>query len=166
MHIQQYITHRISECEIEFFSEGSAGSFPMRIRFTFIDPARELYNLGFGLWSPSANLLDDKAELRNGDMDRILATVGQQAIAFLDKNPSASIAAAGSILPDKPAIRTRKYQMGINSNYEMLSERHNIYGFIAEKFNGDFVGYWPRWKGRWEVFDRRTNYDAFLLNLR
>jgi hypothetical protein len=56
MHIQQYITHRISECEIEFFSEGSAGSFPMRIRFTFIDPARELYNLGFGLWSPSANM--------------------------------------------------------------------------------------------------------------
>jgi hypothetical protein len=138
----------------------------MRIRLTVIDSAAELYNLSFGLWNPSASILDDKAEVRNGDMDRILATVGHQAITFLDQNPDASITAAGSILSGKPAIRTRKYQMGINSNYEMLSERHHVYGFVAEKLNGEFVGQWPRWKGRWEAFDRRTNYDAFLLNLK
>lgn len=166
MQIKKYETHIISEREFQFFSEGDAGRFPLRVRFSLIDTEMELYNLGFGLWDESASQLDDKAELRNGDMDRILATVGQLALEFLVKHPASSITAAGSVVPGKPAIRTRKYQMGINANYEMLSERHNIFGFVAEKVNGEFIGQWPRWRGEWEVFDRRTNYDAFLLNLK
>lgn len=74
--------------------------------------------------------------------------------------------ATGTILKGQLALRTRKYQMGINSNLEFLSEKHNIYGFVAEKVNGKIVGRWPYMKGSWEIFKAGTNYDAFLLNLK
>lgn len=166
MNIEKYTTQQISENEFQFFSEGNSGKFEMRIQFSEIDAERSIYNLGFGIWNPLLRQLDDQTEVRNGDTDNILATVGQHALEFLIKNPEANLMATGTILKGQLALRTRKYQMGINSNLEFLSEKHNIYGFVAEKVNGKIVGRWPYMKGSWEIFKSGTNYDAFLLNLK
>ncbi len=136
----------------------------MRVQFLKIDNERNTYNLGFGIWNPILLQLDDQSEVRNGDINEILATVGQLALDFFIKNPEANLIATGTIVQGQLALRTRKYQMGINANYVLLSEKYNVYGFIAEKVNGLIIGRWPNWKGRWVIFEPGTSYDAFLLN--
>lgn len=140
--------------------------FEMRISIDLVDEEEQQYNLAFGVWDHERNMLNDKITLKNGDGDRILATVGEKALEFLYANPAASIIATGSILPGEKALRTRKYQMGINANYDYLIEFCNIAGFVADKIDGEMVGDWPQWDGHWEIFDRRTNYDGFLLKLK
>ncbi|TLV00992.1 DUF6934 family protein [Dyadobacter luticola] len=166
MDITLYTTYRVTNREFKFFSIGNEGTFEMRIRITLMDQATRLYNIAFGVWNLSQNDIDDKMIIRNGDTDRILATVGQKALDFLIENPNANIAATGSILPGELALRTRKYQMGIHAHYDYLSTFCNIYGFKAEKINGEVNGDWPDWDGKWVRFEKGTNYDAFLLNLK
>jgi len=166
MDVKGYQTDKISSEEFRFFSIGDKGKFEMRIRFTLIGQSPEIYNLSFGVWNGEKNTIEDDVNLRNGDTSRILATVGQKALEFVDNNPLINLVATGAVLPGQLALRTRKYQMGIGSNYELLSRKYNIYGFLAEKADGRIAGEWPDWKGRWHVFEKGINYDAFLLNLR
>ncbi len=166
MNIESYTTELIGEAEFKFFSEGRNGRFEMRIRFEPI--GENLFNLAFGLLADDFKTIDDSTELRNGDMNLILGTVASKAIEFLNVHPSVSIYATGLILPGKLAVRTRKYQIGINKNLSYLSERHNIYGFrTIDDANPGLAGGWPYGRsGVWEVFKPNTNYDAFLLNLK
>ncbi|MCE6992022.1 DUF6934 family protein [Dyadobacter sp. CY323] len=92
----------------------------------------------------------------------------KKTIEFLDAYPKASICATGLTPPGKLAVRTRKYQIGINKNLAYLSERHHVYGFkVFEDANPDLIGAWPFGRsGKWEVFRPNINYDAFLLNLK
>lgn len=136
------------------------------MRITLIDAETRFYNIGFGVWELWRRDINDRATIRNGDTDRILATVGQKALEFLRQNPDANIAATGSVLPGELALRTRKYQMGINKYYNELSKFCNIYGFEADKVDGVIMGEWPDWEGKWVRFAPGANYDAFLLNLK
>lgn len=136
------------------------------MRITLMDSELRLYNIGFGVWNPKKNDIDDKVTIKNGDTDLILATVGLQALDFLKQNPNTNITATGSVLPGELALRTRKYQMGINTYYDELVAFCNIYGFKANKVNGIIIGDWPDWDGEWVPFEKGTNYDAFLLNLK
>lgn len=166
MNIESYTTELVGETEFKFFSEGKNGRFEMRIRFERI--GADLFNLAFGSTADDLSTIDDGRELRNGDMDMILATVASKAVEFLDFHPKASIYATGLVLPGKLAIRTRKYQIEINKNLSYLSERHNIYGFKEFSENNLMpVSNRPfQRSGRWEAFKPNTNYDAFLLNLK
>jgi hypothetical protein len=98
-------------------------------------------------------------EVRNGDMDRVLTTVGQVTIDFLVNNPGAYVFATGS-----SASRTRKYQMGINQNLAYIRERHQVLGFIAHKFSetNDHPEM-SEFSGEWSVFQKGVNYDGFLI---
>jgi hypothetical protein len=166
MDIKAYPTYQTGIQEFSFYSVGHLGTIELRIRITLMDAETRFYNIGFGVWEPWKRDIDDKATIRNGDTDRILATVGQKALELLRQNPSANIAATGSILPGELALRTRKYQMGINTYYNELFEFCNIYGFKAKKVDGVIIGDWPNWDGEWVRLEQGTNYDAFLLNLK
>jgi hypothetical protein len=166
MDIITYPTYQTAHQEYCFFSSGPVGMTELRMRITLMDAEFRLYNVGFGVWNAIQKDIDDKATIRNGDTDRILATVGQKALEFLRENPRANIAAMGSVLPGELALRTRKYQMGINAYYSELSAVCNIYGFKADKVDGKILGDWPDWDGAWVTFDQSTNFDSFLLNLK
>ncbi|WAC11480.1 DUF6934 family protein [Dyadobacter pollutisoli] len=166
MDITAYPTFQTGNQEFSFFSVGHLGEIELRMRITLMDAETRFYNIGFGVWDTWKRDIDDKATIRNGDTDRILATVGQKALEFLRQNPRANIAATGSVLPGELALRTRKYQMGINAYYNELTEFCNVYGFKANKVDGMIIGDWPDWNGEWVPFKQGTNYDAFLLNLK
>jgi hypothetical protein len=166
MEIRAYPTYKTGNHEFGFYSVGQVGIIELRMRITLMDEETRFYNVGFGVWDNLRMDIDDKATIRNGDTDRILATVGQKALDFLRRNPRANIAATGSVLPGALALRTRKYQMGINKYYDELFGVCNIYGFKSNKVGGKILGDWPDWDGEWVPFEQGTNYDAFLLNLK
>lgn len=161
MNVQGYETEQLSNKDFKFFSVGPKGTYDMRISIRPIN--RSMYNLGFGVWSEEKQDIDDEIEIRNGDMDKILATVGKIALELLQKYPGLTLVATGSVPKGEMAVRTRKYQMGINKNFDFLSEHHKIGGYIADRVNGKTVGNFPNWSGSWHDFQKGTNYDAFLL---
>ena len=139
-----------------FVSEGRKGKFEMQIFITrdFGEPDHMLYNLAFGVWNHLTNEIDDSIEVRNGDMDGILATVGMTALNFLELNPEGFIYAEGST-----AARTRKYQMGIAAHWADIPDKFRISGLPIETKNGPLKS-----PPTWEPFRVGTNYSAFLLH--
>jgi hypothetical protein len=111
MNIKTYVAQPTGDTEFSFLSQGRNGSFEIRTCFEVIDD--NLFDLAFGPWDEGLMGINDRQELRNGDMDIILATVANIAINFLETHPKASIYATGLTLPGKLPVRTRKYQMGI-----------------------------------------------------
>ena len=96
--------------------------------------ARPLYNIGFGDVDEKTGQIDDKVESRNGDKDKVLATVALSAVEFLRTHPTAAIYATGST-----PTRTRQYQMGLNRFYDAMIGDYVLYG---------------RKDGVWELFER------------
>jgi hypothetical protein len=82
-------------------------------------------------------------EGNNDDLDKVLATVASTVIDFIKYHPHAIIFAEG-VTPAK----TRLYQMGINSNWQEISQSFDILG---------------NFKGSWELFEQSKNYQAFAL---
>jgi len=166
MNIETYQTKKIDDHTFQFFSVGKLGIVNMLVSITPVSLEYSLYNLAFGKWD-GGDTLNDIVELRNGDSDIILATVGMEALNFLQRNRKATVIATGSVSDSGLRVRTRKYQMGICANYEFLIHEHNIFGFKAEKNEaGHIDGEWPFWPGIWYPFERGINYDAFSLNLK
>lgn len=168
MNVESYNTTNLSEHAFEFYSVGPNGSFRMEIDIAPMFRDRGIYNLGFAVWNEEKQKMDDTMQTNNGDTNLILGTVAKKALQFLDKNNKATLMAAGSVSDGKNIrARTRLYQKGINAHYDSLSELYNIFGLIADRDkDGNFIGKYPKWKGTWSVFEKGTNYDAFLLNLK
>ena len=168
MNVESYNTSDLSDDAFEFYSDGPKGTFRMEIDIAPIPEKPGLYNLGFAVWNEEIKGMDDTMQTNNGDADLILGTVAKKALEFLDRNKKANLIATGSLPKGKELrARTRLYQRGINAHYDYLSERYNVYGLIADRDeNGKFIGKYPFWRGKWDVFAKGTNYDAFLLNLK
>lgn len=124
MEIKAYPTYQTGDQEFSFCSIGGQGVIELRMRITLMDAETRFYNIGFGVWDAWKKDINDKITIRNGDTDRILATVGQKALEFLKQNPRANIAATGSVLPGELALRTRKYQMALI--HITMSYRHFV----------------------------------------
>jgi hypothetical protein len=110
MNLEHYEFEQLGEFDYRFFSNGSKGTFEMHVRFT--STGANSCNLGFGAVDPTSGWLDDLIELRNGDSQKILATVAGISCMFMEAHPSIRIYAAGST-----ASRTRLYQMGSTESY-------------------------------------------------
>lgn len=95
MEIKAYPTYQTGDQEFSFCSIGGQGVIELRMRITLMDAETRFYNIGFGVWDAWKKDINDKITIRNGDTDRILATVGQKALEFLKQNPRANIAATG-----------------------------------------------------------------------
>jgi hypothetical protein len=112
MEIRAYPTYETGNQEFGFYSVGQVGIIELRMRITLMDEKTRFYNVGFGVWDNLRMDIDDKATIRNGDIDRILATVGQKALDFLRQNPRANIAATGSVLPGELALENPQISDG------------------------------------------------------
>ncbi|GLU54569.1 DUF6934 family protein [Dyadobacter frigoris] len=154
MQIGTYLTKQISSNTYTFNSVGSKGVVELRIIISKDDQQESIYyNLAFVVWNRILNDIDDTIELRNGDMDRILATVANTAMLFMKTHPQSLLYIQGS-----NSIRTRKYQMGISKYANSIPPNLGILGLLDENLlNGSA----PAWK--WEHFKTGTNYHAFLL---
>lgn len=100
------------------------------------------FNLGFGDWNATKKRVDDLVTTNNQDREKVLATVAAIVIDFLENFPDAWIYVKGST----PA-RTRLYQMGLRANWEAINSYVVVYGYTGKE---------------WQLFQRKTNYFAFL----
>ncbi|MCF0039972.1 DUF6934 family protein [Dyadobacter fanqingshengii] len=160
MKAEKYHVKQLGAHIYQFYSNGVRGNFEMIIMYS--PHGNNTFNLGFGVWDEALQNVDDSIELRNGDTDKILATVAQTTLNFLDENPTNSVYARGS-----SASRTRKYQMGISNFLSYLEINYTIQGFVATKnLDNTLIGTFPNWYGEWQRFRSGVNYDAFLLSLK
>ncbi|CAN5472316.1 hypothetical protein BH10BAC4_BH10BAC4_20400 [soil metagenome] len=128
--------------DFEFESDGPNGKIKKVVRYSPQNANGHTYfNLAFGDWNEKTEGIDDSAISNNLDRDRILATVASTVLEFTNHFPDVPVYAQGS----NPA-RTRLYQMGISANWAAIEPLLVVFGF---------------YKGRWEVFRKKVNYEAF-----
>jgi hypothetical protein len=128
----------------EFLSSGPKGAIRKIVVFEEKQP--KLYNLAFGDWNEEIQDFRDDVRSNNGDRNKVLATVAYIVVDFMMHHPEARLYAEGVT-----KARTRLYQMGINVNWNEISQFFEIEGRI---------------NGRWEPFKRNKNYDAFTLEVK
>lgn len=155
MDLEHYEIEKLDERTYRFFSMGSKGKFEMRVKFTYI--WQNTFNLGFGVLDPVTETLDDLIELRNGDSQKILATVANTVLLFLERFPSISVYATGST-----RSRTRLYQMGINKILPLLSD-YNVTGYKSKSNRYEHTGVAFSRQGKWGEIELGVEYDAFLI---
>lgn len=126
----------------EFFSEGPKGTIRKLVEYSETRVAN-VYNLGFGDYDETTNIINDLSITNNGDSLKVLSTVASTVYAFMEKYPNAWVVATGSTI-----VRTRLYRMGITNNIVEISEDFVVFGR-----KGSF----------WEKFVAGEDYDAFLL---
>ena len=109
----------------------------------------DVYNLAFGDWDNEINDYVDNIESKNGDMEKVLATVANTALKFWEEYPKAQIFFQGSLVPGENPRRTRLYQMKLNQYFNEISETVTIKGYGENE---------------WEDFKNNKNYIAFLIS--
>ena len=143
MQAEKYIVAASSQhTGYRFVSIGERGNFTKVVEYTQTNNPEE-YNLAFGDYDPSTGLISDTVRSNNGDRDKVLATVAETAIDFLQHYPDATVFAKGST-----DARTRTYQMGINRFLDEITRRHDVFGLK---------------NGKWEVFEPTQSYEAFRM---
>ena len=136
-----YQTRTIADNIYSFTSVGKKGIILKVVIFTEISP--NLYNLGFGDYDFENESIDDEVESKNGDMEKILATVIAIVGDFFDLHSKSTIFLTGST-----SIRTRLYQIAISKYFEEFSDFYQIKGSI---------------NGISEQFQKDKNYESFLI---
>ena len=102
-----------------------------------------VFNLGFGDYDFSKNTIDDKVKSKNGDAEKVLATVFGILSQFLSDNPTKSVSISGS-----NPLRTRLYQMIVNTYVDEFSQSFDIRGSVGNDF---------------EPFQKNKTHESFLI---
>lgn len=105
--------------------------------------------MGFSDFNEKTGELDDQIISKNGDTEKVLATVAETANKFWTLYPNASIFFMGSVPEGEKPCRTRLYQMKINRYFFEISNIVDIGGHNGRK---------------WEDFKNNENYVAFLIS--
>ena len=113
-----------------------------------LPPDTEVYNLGFGDFDEETGGIDDNIESRNGDTEKVLATVANTANQFWGEYPDALLFFRGSQPSGEKPRRTRLYQMGLNKYMDDINSIVDVFGFVNDE---------------WEEFTVNKNYTAFLI---
>ena len=132
----------VDRTQFEFVSEGINGKFTKIVVIAETN-YHNLFNLSLTDYDVESNFFDDLSVSNNGDTLKILATVALCVVTFFHIYSNARIYATGST-----QARTRLYRMGISKNYELIEKEYTVLG---------------QNKGAWEIFQKNTNYDAFLI---
>jgi hypothetical protein len=136
-----YSTQNIDAKTYTFLSTGKKGIILKVVVFDKIED--NLYNLGFGDYNFSNNTIDDKVKSKNGDMEKVLATVLAIMHDFLTKNADCSIYLTGS-----NELRTRLYQLAITKYFDDFSLLYQIFGRYGDTL---------------EPFQKNESYESFLV---
>lgn len=129
----------------EFYSEGPKGIVKKVVRYSLVqEHPYKIYNLGFGDWNEKDQEVDDRINTNNEDRQKVLATVADTVIDFLNNHPHAAVFAQGST-----ASRTRLYQMNILVYWEKITgASYFVQGYL---------------NGEWQSFEKGINFDAFII---
>ena len=136
-----YPIEHTNEYSYAFLSIGSNGIILKIVAFDKIEG--NIYNLGFGDYNFSDGTIDDIIKSNNGDAEKVLATVVSILNDFLLKHPTFTIYLTGST-----EIRTRLYQIAINTYLEEFSTLYEIFGQYGDEL---------------EPFQKNRNYESFLV---
>jgi uncharacterized protein DUF6934 len=122
MHYPKYLEIIVSnEYHVyEFASIGSKGIFVKRIQFSATDNPH-IFNLGFGDKMADGGI-DDSVDSKNGDRDKILATIVASIYTFTSVYPGNYVLFFGS-----SESRTRLYRMAISNNFDFLNTDFHIF---------------------------------------
>ena len=126
--------------DFEFESKGPKGTIKKIARFTRIGV--NLYSFGFGDLDAITGDLSDRVISNNGDKDKVLSTVAAIIYDFTGLFLDAAIFIKGSTV-----VRTRWYQMNINTHWVEIGRMFTVFGYRKDK---------------WEPFHKGNNFDAFL----
>ena len=128
----------------EFYSEGPKGKIKKVVAFTpYHVNGRICFNLCFGDWDETRQMVDDLIITDNKDSLKVLATVADTTMLFTKLYPNSFIYLKGST-----PSRTRLYQMGITKYWKEISSLFIVYGYTSNC--------------KWELFLKHNRYDAFL----
>ncbi|MGV3602541.1 MAG: DUF6934 family protein [Dyadobacter fermentans] len=163
MHKDIYPVETVDENSLYVFvSEGAHGQVKKAVLISPLPDHPDdffcpLFNLAFGdvVTLESGWTFDDSVRTGNGDMPKVIATVAAIAMDFLMSHPNSSLSFQGyadqkSVLLGKNQ-RNMLYQRGINSNWQELSRKLDIWGAAA----GEFEKYIPG-----------SSYDRILVKLK
>ena len=111
-----------------------------------------LYNLSLGDYDPISAKIDYKAESKNGDVEKIFATVAKIIIDFTNQYPNYSV-----LIQGVKDYKTKSYAIVINKFLEELEVDFEITGVERRPFNN----------GTEEVpYQKGRKYDAFIIRKR
>lgn len=157
MHYPKYDVQASTQADYyEFISEGNNGEIRKVIEFSQISiNDYNLYNLGFGdkieRIAENGNIIieyDDSTKSKNGDRDKVLATVASVVYDYTSSCPDRLIFFKGSC-----EARTRLYRSAISKNYTELSEQFHILGIIVGSDG----------KNTTIPFNNYTKFEAFII---
>ena len=145
MDLSKYKLNReLNSTKFEFISEGLNGNIE---KIVIYEPVAiengELFNLCFGDKNPLTGELDDTVNSNNGDRNKVLATVAFTVYLFTDVYKDAVIAMKGNT-----DVRTRLYQIAINTYYDEIKKDFSILGLLDDD---------------WVIFEKNVNYLGFLM---
>ena len=144
MELETYDIKAWDKYSYTFYSEGPNGRIKKGINFQRMEEIGiNVFNLAFGDVDESTGRINDLSISNNNDRLKILMTVAEAVIDFIQSVPNAIIIIKGSTLS-----RTRLYQMGISSFWSEIKRHYNIYGNLDNK---------------WLPFQKGVNYERFLL---
>jgi len=131
--------------EYFFYSEGAKGQIRKVVQFNLLyNYPTPIYNLVFGDRVEAGYGIDTKVISNNGDVKKILATVGRIIIHFtgIFKNIIVHIKGDG-------AARARLYQIGVNRYWREINKVLYIYVYTDKQIR---------------PFQKDTNYTGFLIS--
>jgi len=132
---------------LTFISSGRYGDFVKIVRFDEVFVLDNTYNLALGTLLPNGEI-DFHSVTDNGDRNKILATIVNIVLMFIEKYPGKHIYLAGS--DDR---RNYLYQRAIVHSYDDLIQIVNIYGDVSSGSDAsDF-----------EELDKTRRYSGFLI---
>lgn len=142
-HAKYHIETSSTSLKFEFVSNGPNGTIRKQVLFRQTNNPK-VYNLGFGDVDEVTGEINDLSISNNNDSQKVLATVALTVTDFFERYPDKYVFATGST-----KSRTRLYRIGISNNLEEIKKDFEVFGFNENN--------------QWEVFQKRTNYDAFLI---
>src|SRR5690606_6768889 len=80
----------------EFYSYGPKGKIKKVIQYQQVSSDEEIFNPGFGDVEVETGNVNDLSVSNNQDTKKVLATVAQTVLAFMEERPKAIIMAKGS----------------------------------------------------------------------
>lgn len=142
MNIEPYSLGANDERTIYVFtSTGPKGEILKGVAYSLVDDEIDTYNLGLG--DLKDGKLDDKSRTNNGDVDKVLRTVAETAIDFLQTYPTYKVSFLGNTDP-----KHRLYRRKISVYLEEIKEDYKVAG----------------WKdNKWCDYEPDTDYERYLI---
>ncbi len=139
---EKFYPFRASEDYLNFYFEScsSGCTIPKVVEFEEIEPGT--YNLAFGDVSEKGEL-NDSVVSNNGDMQKVLATVVQAVLTFLEIYPDRRVYFSGN-----SRARNRLYRALLSKDLENWSEMFEIDGVS---------------KGELRSFVPNVDFDGFVI---